>query len=280
VRGQVEVSFRYLAVEAYTSVGPRLRLGLLSPIRRPYLQGRIGWQIESLGFVELDPLIDDAAKAELGLEGPYVLGFYEQSITLDLRDDPVEPRWGGYFELRIEEGTPAALGEFEFVRIAPDLRGYVPLGPLVLAARGRVAGIFGDLPVTLRFYSGGASNQRGFPERRLAPVVSGVVDGKPDSVVVGGGGALETGVELRTPLGSAWGLRFGAVAFLDGADVTERLEDLDPSNLHWATGLGLRLYTPVGPVRIDVGYRLNRKGPGELRPGEDFAYHLSLGEAF
>jgi outer membrane translocation and assembly module TamA len=38
--------------------------------------------------------------------------------------------------------------------------------------------------------------------------------------------------------------------------------------------------TVVGPVRFDVGYRLNRTGPTEPSPGSHFAYHLTIGEAF
>jgi outer membrane translocation and assembly module TamA len=55
---------------------------------------------------------------------------------------------------------------------------------------------------------------------------------------------------------------------------------LDVDRLHWASGLGLRLPTPIGAVRLDVGYRLNRFGPGEPQHGHRFAYHLSVGEAF
>ena len=71
-----------------------------------------------------------------------------------------------------------------------------------------------------------------------------------------------------------------AAAFLDGADVTETWGELDATRLHWAAGGGLRLPTPVGAVRFDVGFRLNRTGAGEPRAGDARAYHLSVGEAF
>ena len=44
--------------------------------------------------------------------------------------------------------------------------------------------------------------------------------------------------------------------------------------------LGLRLFTIVGAVRADVGYRLNRTGPMDPDPGSHFAFHLSIGEAY
>jgi outer membrane protein insertion porin family len=168
------------------------------------------------------------------------------------------------------------------VRLTPEARGYAPL-PFhwVLAGKARAGTIFGDIPVTQRYLAGGGSSQRGFPERRLAPTITRTLeDGTTRSVVIGGGGLAETSLELRIPLSKWWKLDWGMVVFLDGADVAERLDQIDVLNLHWATGAGLRIGTPIGPVRFDVGYRLNRKGPGEIRPDDHFAYHLSLGEAF
>jgi outer membrane protein insertion porin family len=82
------------------------------------------------------------------------------------------------------------------------------------------------------------------------------------------------------PIGTVWGLDIGGTAFMDGADVTEKVGELDLTNLHWAPGGGLRVGTPIGPVRFDIGYRLNRHGPNDIRPEDYFAFHLSLGQAF
>jgi len=135
--------------------------------------------------------------------------------------------------------------------------------------------------VTQRYFSGGASSQRGFPERRLAPRVVGD-DGS--EVPIGGSALVEVGAELRLPRLFEWrDTDFGAAIFADGGDVTERFRELDATSLHWATGAGLRVATPIGPLRIDVGYRLNRYGADDrypIRPGDRFAYHLSLGQSF
>ena len=68
--------------------------------------------------------------------------------------------------------------------------------------------------------------------------------------------------------------------FLDGGDVREELSGINLGELYWAAGVGLRFRTLVGPIRVDLGYRLNRTGPEDAAPGSRFAFHLSLGEAF
>jgi translocation and assembly module TamA len=282
VVGEVEGGYNYLTVEAYTSFGPRARVGLQSPLGWKALQARVGWEIESLDFRHISPLIDDALQMELGLDHTQRVGQYTQAISLDLRDNVIEPTLGAYAELRVDEGTPAAGGTVSFLRVTPELRGFLstPSIPVVLAARARYGRIYGDLPATERYFSGGSTTQRGFSERRLAPSLTGDVNGTTRTVPYGGGELVESNVELRTHVGKIKGMGVGGVAFLDGADVVDTDTHVDVSNLHWAAGLGLRLFTLVGAVRADFGYRLNRTGPMEPSPGDKFAFHLSIGEAF
>ncbi len=281
VTGEIEGGYNYLTVEAYTSYGPLTRLGIESPIYTNKLRARAGWEFEYLDYRHISPLIDPALQMQLRLDGPERIGQYTQAISLDLRDSPIEPTLGAFAELRIDEGTQFAGGEADFFRITPELRGFVPVpkAPIVLAARARYGRIFGEIPATERYYSGGATTQRGFGERRLSPTLVGEVDGDIREVPIGGGELFETSFEVRSRLTKVKGMDLGGVTFLDGGDVTEP-GALDFGNLHWAIGVGLRLFTIVGPVRADVGYRLNRYGSMEPDPGSRFAFHLSIGEAF
>jgi translocation and assembly module TamA len=280
--GEVEGGYNYLTVEAYTSYGPRARLGLESPLGFKALKGRVGWEIERLDFRRISPLIDPTLQMDLGLDDTQRNGMYTQAVSLDLRDNPIEPRLGAYAELRTDEGSKYAGGQFEFVRLTPELRLYAPIpkAPVVVAARARYGTFFGDVPVTERYFSGGSTTQRGFGERRLAPSLVGDVDGEMRVVPIGGAELFESNLELRAHLGHIKGMGVGGVTFLDGGDVVNDGEHVDLMNLHWAAGLGLRLFTIVGAVRADVGYRLNRTGFGEPDPGSHFAFHLSIGEAY
>ncbi len=277
-KGDVETGYNYLSQLAYTSYGPHVRLGFSTPIleRRRELQLSVGWGIERLDFRNLSPAIEPLAP-QLGLDHAERVGAYTQAVTLDLRDHPIEPKLGVYAEVRASEGTEFAGGAYDYLELVPELRGYVPVGPVVFAGRIRTGAIYGDIPVTERLFSGGASNHRGFGERLLAPFV---VDENDTEIPYGGGALIETGLEARTRVGTLRQMPVSTVLFADGGDVTEKYGDLDPGNLHWALGVGLRLHTIVGPLRADLARRVTRTGPGEPEPGSLWAFHLSLGEAF
>ena len=279
-KGEIEATYNYLTYEAYTSYGPGARLGFSTPILTDRVQLRLGWGIQRIDFRNVSPLIDAPLEMQLGLDHTEQIGFFQQALVLDLRDHPIEPRFGAYAEVRANEGTRAAGSAYEYVQVVPELRGFLPAGPVTLAGRVRAGEIYGDVPVTERFFSGGAQNHRGFGERKLSPYVMGDVDGTTRYVPYGGSAMLETGLEARIPITTWRKIGIGTVVFIDGGDVTEDRSQIDPFDLYWAVGAGLRFQTIVGPVRTDLGYRINRTGPMDAAPGDKFAFHLSLGEAF
>ena len=81
--------------------------------------------------------------------------------------------------------------------------------------------------------------------------------------------------ELRVPV---W-REFGAAFFVDGGNVFDRVTNMDLGELRGALGIGLRYRSPVGPIRIDVGFKLDRRElGGSLEPRA--VWHLSIGQAF
>lgn len=279
-RGDVEVGYNYLATLPYTSYGPHVRLGFSTPIVNRRIQLRAGWGLERLDFRDISPAIDPTLEMQLHLDEAQLVGAYSQALSVDLRDHPIEPTQGGYAEVRVTEGSKYAGGRFNYLEVVPDLRGYLPIWKpwnALLAGRVRFGTINGDVPVTERLFSGGGSNHRGFGERGLAPFV---LEDDGTDIPYGGAALLEVGIEARMRLGTIKKIPIGGVVFMDGGDVTETRDQIELGNLHWAAGLGLRAHTLVGPIRADVGFRLNRFGPMEPSPGSRFAFHLSLGEAF
>ena len=121
-----------------------------------------------------------------------------------------------------------------------------------------------SLPRDLRLYEGGGGSVRGYGFQRAGPLD---VFGNP----IGGISSLDLGVELRTRINDT----FGLVTFFEGGSVYDTtLPDLS-QRLYWGTGVGLRYFSPIGPLRFDIATPLNR------RPSDSIIQvYISLGQAF
>lgn len=271
---RVQVGYQVDEVEAFSTRGPQLGLETSRRIYNQRIRFSAGWGFRLDDFFQ----VRVADRDVVGIPGSQRVGFFKQKVSAEFRDQVLQPTSGFFAQVAIEEGTPFAGGEVSYIRIAPEGRGYFqPVDRLVLAARvASGTDLLGeDLPVTRRFFSGGASRHRGFPQRTLSPTAPSTGT-PPTELAVGGSSQFESNLEVRLRV---YG-RYGMVFFADGGDVTNDLNGIDFTNLHWAAGAGLRIQTPVGPVRIDIGRRLNRNGAGEPRPNDLTVFHLSLGEAF
>lgn len=140
-------------------------------------------------------------------------------------------------------------------------------GSSVLALRGLVGTIEGTtqfgLPPDQRFYAGGSATVRGFRYQSIGPLF-------PDGTPIGGT-AIDAGtIEYRQHLFG----NFGAVAFVDAGQVSAKNAPFQ-GTLRIGPGIGVRYYTPIGPVRFDVAV------PANPTPGGDrFELYFGLGEAF
>jgi outer membrane protein insertion porin family len=228
-------------------------------------------------------------------------------LVTDARDDPENPRRGVRFllEARLEDG---ALSTVPFVTARSQLQTLLPLGPVglllgVQAGIGQVLDVGTTLPLEERFRLGGAGSMRGFeresvgPRNRLeaydpgypdeiAPVLEYLRRSDPYRWVATGGDAMLLGtVELKVPF-PLLGLRSWDDAALVGfADIGNAflLEDLVETTsmqeggepfLRTGMGVGLRYFTALGPLQLDLG--LN-PWMIEERDEVPFRLHLSLG---
>ncbi len=253
------------------------------------------------------------------------IGYVELLASLDLRDSVLSPRKGFFASLGMQYAFASKFvlgGDFGDVRLQPEMRGYIPLGKAATVALRVMTGLLfprnyethfpdpraptaddpsgfandtaGDTPLWRAFFSGGATSNRGYPTRYIglrdcAPLDVGRQVGQGCTQAIGGATVWEASIELRFDI---IGDLTGAL-FLDGSDVSRNKLDIRLKYPHLSAGPGLRYQTPVGPIRIDFGWRLpglQRLG-GELDPREEpqrfsfivkgpFALHLSIGEAF
>jgi outer membrane protein insertion porin family len=185
------------------------------------------------------------------------------SFVRDTRDDPLEPRKGTFLGGDLSLSLPA-LGADGYVKAFFQASGFRPLHArtlLALNARLGLARTFGGdeplLPQPDRFFAGGDYSLRGWAV---------------DSVDYEGGNALLlASAEVRFDVGPSIAL----AAFLDSGNVYPVVSDLRLDDVLYSAGLGLRYKTAVGPLRVDWGYKLNR------RPGEKpYQLHFTVGHAF
>ena len=193
------------------------------------------------------------------------------SLGYDGSDSLLDPTHGFRLSGRLSPELSYHSKRFNYARAQIDASAYHPISDRVVVA-GRVrlgtiigAGLF-EMAPSRRFYSGGGGSVRGYGYQQLGPKDQ---DGDP----IGGRGLAEFGLETRIRL-KQFGGNFGIVPFFDGGSLTtESLPDFKDWRL--AAGVGVRYYSSFGPIRIDLGFPLNRqKGDGP------FAVTVSLGQAF
>jgi len=126
-----------------------------------------------------------------------------------------------------------------------------------------------SLPPDQRFYAGGSGTIRGYRYQSVGPTF-------PNRNPVGGTAINAGTVEFR----QRFGTNFGTAVFLDGGNVSKNLSPLN-GQLRFGAGVGLRYYTPIGPIRLDVAVPIQRRsGPGVPNPDDAFEIYIGLGQAF
>lgn len=220
----------------------------------------------------------------------YKLPYLEQQLTMDFRDNRARPKLGAYAGVVVQEAFRLGnYGDWDYIRVTPDFRGYVPLmWDFVLAARFAVGALFisdrtegldpGSSrlgPTPYRFRGGGANSDRGFQAGGLGAGIDGGIR------------RYEGSLELRIPLGQDLGLTL----FGDVGDVGQ-VKRIRFEYAHTAVGFGIRYYTILGAIRLDLGWRVpglqvigdssayeNEKASRDLSVLPN-AFHLTIGEAF
>ena len=175
------------------------------------------------------------------------------SAIVDRRSDPFDPTRGWFAASTLEVSRPGLGSDLSFLRSFLQYFQFVPLGDKALlasAARVGLARTYRDeeLIPNERFFGGGATSVRGYLQDDLGPrSIFGDASGGR-ALFIGNG-------ELRFPV-YRW---LKGVGFVDVGNVYETVGDFSLLNLQVGTGLGLRLHTPVGLLRLDIAVPVNRR---------------------
>jgi outer membrane protein insertion porin family len=224
------------------------------------------------------------------------LSSFSSTLVRDTRDDAVDPSSGEYGSISGQLAGRAIGSEIGFAKsffTAQAFRTLPHTNRVVLAGSARIGlaagfpreavdaqgnvipGGIRDLPQSERFYAGGDTTVRGFTLDQLGvrhtPTDQGrdTIDG--NGFAIGGNGLVIVNAELRAPIAHG----FGVVGFVDTGNVFSGVSEIDLGELRTAVGSGIRYKSPFGPIRFDLGFKVNRQ-PGEALT----AWFISFGQAF
>jgi outer membrane protein insertion porin family len=237
------------------------------------------------------------------LSQPVRVGMYSMTLIQDRRDDPVNSHRGMYNTIDAGIALPEFASQSDFTRLLFRNTTYHPIGKDIVIARSlqfgyiqRLGGL-AEIPLAERFYSGGSTSDRAFPDNQAGP--RDVETGFP----IGGTAQLFHSTELRFPL---IGDNLGGVLFHDIGNVYDNVQDISfrfrQRNLQdfdyavQAFGIGFRYRTPIGPIRADFSFSpdaprffgfagtyeqlIENQGVLMTQKINLFQFHFSLGQTY
>ncbi|MBW4615349.1 MAG: BamA/TamA family outer membrane protein [Desmonostoc vinosum HA7617-LM4] len=189
-------------------------------------------------------------------DGQDDLVLLQLGVQRDLRNNPLQPTSGSYLRFGVDQSVPVGQGNIFLTRLRGSYSQYVPVnfisltkGPQTLAFNLQGGTVLGDLPPYEAFTLGGSNSVRGYEEGALGA----------------GRTYLQASVEYRFPVFSVVS---GAVFFDVGTDLgtsTRAAELLNKDGSGYGYGLGVRVQSPLGPIRIDYG--INDDGDSRINFG-------------
>ena len=281
------------------------RQGINAELTRRFsrkLRASLRYSIGTTHVFDLDPSLLDYDVSLIDRAFPQVLlSAFSLAVVRDTRDDLLDPQRGALVSV---DGTVAARAIGSDVGFTKTfLQGFVyrNLGkPHLVFAGGARLGLANpfprpvqavdanghpvfdengnpviitvrELPASERFFAGGSTTVRGYAVDTVGVPATITASGVP----LGGDATVILNAELRTPI-------YGPVAgvfFVDAGNVYPRAADLDLTDLRGSVGTGVRIKSPIGPIRLDIGFKLDRRIIGGTRESA-YAIHFSIGQAF
>jgi outer membrane protein insertion porin family len=236
----------------------------------------MSYYFERVSIFDFNGTIEDLERNQR----PIRLGRLGPSFLLDRRDNKFDPTSGHRTFGSFYVASSFLGGNEDFIKLLLEHNRYYPIKRFrdtvySLSARVGLANPYRGnetLPISERFFAGGARDLRGFGFEEAGPQTTVIVDGVPKQFPQGGNALIVINNELRFPLYRS----IGGAVFSDTGNAFSRLSDISIKNFTQTLGFGVRIKTPVGPVRMDLGFLVANKPDGV----KGHHFHFTIGQTF
>lgn len=207
---------------------------------------------------------------------PYI--FVEPNIVVDYLDDQLNPTQGSFTLITAKTMLSWKEHRVDFFKLLIEQSLFFPIFTHVLAVRMRLGHImnqtFSRIMPPERFYIGGQNTLRSY-EPDFGPPLGSYIDGKGKRQFVPQGGKSMMNFNAEIRFAPIW--HIGLVLFQDfGTLIEKSFSEIQGGTILAGTGFGLRYYSPIGPLRFDIGWKWRKQDPAESA----YAWFLTLGHAF
>ena len=235
-----------------------------------YDRADLMYKLERIKIGDVD---SDASSALKDEEGKNTISSLALTLTRDTTDSKYNPMKGHILSATGEDAGGIFGGDKDFYKLS----GLADLffnyeEKLVIEGKFRIG--WADeydnsksVPIYERFFVGGANTVRGYKERSIGPRDSNTGD------PIGGEAMLIGNLEATYPIFK----NFKIAAFYDIGNVWADSKDLGDGDFKAGAGVGIRVKTPIGPVKVDMGYPLDKAHPGDK---QKIRFHFSMTRGF
>ncbi|WP_428016428.1 autotransporter assembly complex protein TamA [Arcobacter sp.] len=191
--------------------------------------------------------------------GNYFLNSLFYEVSLDKRDDVLNPKNGYYLSFYIENGSKTLASEEDYIKTLTQIRYIKTFDKLTSSIKTKIGTLDKDLPIFKHFFAGGDYSNRGYSYEKL-----GLLDS--DDNPYGGLSMIDSSLEFEYNVYKDVGI----ATFFDSTMLSLKPKTFN-DDFYNSYGFGLRYYTPIGPLRADIGFPLDDSG---------FVFHIGIGQVF
>ncbi|MFV7789766.1 autotransporter assembly complex protein TamA [Aliarcobacter lanthieri] len=191
--------------------------------------------------------------------GSYLLNSFFYEAVFDRRDDILNPKNGYYLSFYIENGSKLLASEIDYIKTLSEFRYIKTFDKVTSSFKTSIGTLSKDLPIFKHFFAGGDYSNRGYSYQKVGRKD---YEDKP----YGGLSMIDSSLEFEYALNKDLGL----VTFFDSTMLSLE-ENKFNDKFYNSYGIGARYYTPIGPLRVDLGFPVDEGG---------FVFHIGIGQVF